>query len=83
MDMTNLMLSMLFGTIGMGFFMHGKKMAEVVPMLVGVMLMVCPYFISNASGPSWKLPCPLNPRKRSGNGCRISWTSKSNFADPS
>lgn len=33
MDMTSLMLSLLFGTVGMGFLMYGKKMAAVVPMV--------------------------------------------------
>ena len=47
MDMTSLMLSMLFGTIGCGFLMYGKKMGELLPMGVGVALMVCPYFIAN------------------------------------
>ena len=32
MDMTNLMLSFLFGTCGMGFCMYGKKAGEFVPM---------------------------------------------------
>jgi hypothetical protein len=47
MDMTSLMLSMLFGTIGCGFLMYGKKAGEILPMGVGVALMVCPYFIAN------------------------------------
>ena len=48
MDMTTFMLSMLFGTIGMGFVMYGKKAGVIIPMGVGVALMVCPYFIPNA-----------------------------------
>jgi hypothetical protein len=47
MDVTSFMLSMLFGTIGMGFLMYGKKASEVTPMGVGLALMVCPYFIPN------------------------------------
>jgi hypothetical protein len=49
MDMTSLMLSMLFGTIGCGFLMYGKKAGEVLPMGVGLALMVCPYFIANVA----------------------------------
>jgi hypothetical protein len=49
MDMTSLMLSMLFGTVGLGFFMYGRKMGEILPMGVGVALMVCPYFIANVA----------------------------------
>ena len=47
MDTTSLMLSMLYGTIGLGFFMFGKKAALIVPMLSGASLMICPYFIPN------------------------------------
>ena len=47
MDTTSLLLSMLFGTIGLGFFMYGKKAVRIVPMLSGVSLMFCPYFISS------------------------------------
>jgi hypothetical protein len=47
MDTTNIMLSLLFGTCGMGFITYGKKAGRFVPMGVGLMLMVCPYFIAN------------------------------------
>ena len=48
MDTTNLLLSMLFGTLGMGFLMYGKKAAQILPIAVGLALMICPYFIPNA-----------------------------------
>lgn len=47
MDTTNLMLSLLFGTCGMGFLTYGKKAGQFVPMGVGLILMVCPYFITS------------------------------------
>jgi len=47
MDTTSIMLSMLFGTIGLGFLMYGKKVVQPVPMGVGVALMIFPYFIAN------------------------------------
>ncbi len=47
MDMTALMLSMLFGTVGMGFLMYGKKAGELMPVGIGLALMICPYFITN------------------------------------
>lgn len=47
MDTTTLMVSLLFGALGMGFFMFGKKEGRMVPLLVGVALMVVPYFIPN------------------------------------
>ena len=47
MDTTILMVSLLFGALGMGFFMFGKKEGRMVPLFVGVALMVVPYFIAN------------------------------------
>jgi hypothetical protein len=49
MDTTTLMLSLLFGTIGMGFLMYGKNAGRLIPIGVGLCLMVCPYFISNVA----------------------------------
>jgi hypothetical protein len=37
----------LFGSIGLGFFVYGKKQRKVVPLFCGVALFVFPYFISN------------------------------------
>ena len=48
MDTTNLMLSLLFGSIGLGYFIYGKKALQIVPIGVGMALMVCPYFIPSA-----------------------------------
>ncbi|HEU4709571.1 MAG TPA: hypothetical protein VFS17_09675 [Methylophilaceae bacterium] len=42
-----LMWGMLFGSIGLGYFIYGKKQHVLVPMLSGLGLMVYPYFISN------------------------------------
>lgn len=47
MDTTNIMLSLLFGTFGTGFFIYGKNAGQFVPMCVGLTLMVCPYFITS------------------------------------
>lgn len=47
MDTTNIMLSLLFGICGMGFLTYGKKAGQLVPVGVGLILMVCPYFISS------------------------------------
>ena len=50
MDMgTILMLSILFGSIGAGYFLYGKKQRQVVPLLRGIALCVYPYFLSNGS----------------------------------
>lgn len=48
MDTTNLLLSLLFGSLGMAFFMYGKNTSQLVPIGAGVLLMVVPYFIPNA-----------------------------------
>ena len=47
MDTGSLMWGMIFGSIGLGYFVYGKKQKSVVPMLAGVGLMLFPYFISN------------------------------------
>jgi hypothetical protein len=42
-----LLWSGLFGAIGLGYFMYGKKQAALVPLCCGLALMIFPYFISN------------------------------------
>ncbi|MDB5299047.1 MAG: hypothetical protein JWO87_710 [Phycisphaerales bacterium] len=48
MDTTSIMLSLLFGTIGMGFLIYGKNAGRVIPIGVGLCLMVGPYFFPSA-----------------------------------
>jgi len=43
----SLLWSLLFGSIGMGFFIYGKKQGALVPLLCGLALMVFPYFVSD------------------------------------
>jgi len=47
MTATYLMLSMLFGTFGVGFVIYAKKAGKLIPAIAGAALMVVPYFISN------------------------------------
>lgn len=42
-----LLWGLLFGSIGFGFFIYGKKQKAVVPLITGIMLCVVPYFIAN------------------------------------
>jgi hypothetical protein len=42
-----LLWGLLFGSIGFGFFIYGKKQKAVVPLIAGILLCVVPYFISN------------------------------------
>ena len=38
---------MLFGSIGVGYFIYGRKQRAAVPLVSGLALMVFPYFVSN------------------------------------
>jgi len=38
---------LIFGLIGMAAFGYGKKNAKYKPMIIGIVLMVYPYFIKN------------------------------------
>ena len=42
-----LFLSVIFGAIGVGFLIYGKKQAKPVPLIVGLTLIIFPYFVSN------------------------------------
>jgi hypothetical protein len=46
-DVSTLMWGIIFGSIGLAFFVYGKKQKAIIPMLSGIGLMVFPYFISN------------------------------------
>jgi len=41
------MWGLIFGSIGLGFFVYGKKQKAVIPLFSGIGLMVIPYFIPN------------------------------------
>jgi len=42
-----LIWGMLFGAIGFGYFLYGKKQKAIIPLCVGITLCVFPYFIDN------------------------------------
>jgi len=42
-----LLWGLLFSSIGLGFFVYGKKQRAVVPLICGVALMLFPYFVSD------------------------------------
>jgi len=47
-DDTSLLLwGMLFGSIGLGFFIYGKRQRAIVPLVTGIVLSVFPYFITD------------------------------------
>ena len=47
MDSATLLWGLLFGSIGAGYFIYGKKQRDPVPLVCGIALMVFPYFVSN------------------------------------
>ena len=50
MSMATLMWGVIFGAIGMGFFVYGKRQSAPIPLVCGIALMVFPYFVSNVWG---------------------------------
>lgn len=48
LEISSLLWGLLFGSIGLGFFIYGRKQRAVVPLFCGLALMIFPYFISNA-----------------------------------
>jgi hypothetical protein len=44
---STLIWGIIFGSIGLGFFVYGKKQKAIIPLLSGIGLMIVPYFISN------------------------------------
>ena len=47
MIVSYLMLSMLFGTFGLGFVLYAKNAGKLLPAIAGAALMVVPYFLTN------------------------------------
>jgi hypothetical protein len=43
----SLLWGLLFGSIGLGYFIYGKKQRSVVPLVCGLALMLFPYFVPN------------------------------------
>jgi len=42
------LLSILFGSIGIGYFLYGRRQRRLAPSIAGALLCVYPYFISSA-----------------------------------
>jgi len=48
MDSTaQLVWGMVFGAIGFGFFIYGKRQKAVMPLMTGIALFIFPYFVTN------------------------------------
>jgi hypothetical protein len=42
-----LLWALLFGSIGLGYFVYGRKQEKLIPKYCGIALMVFPYFVHN------------------------------------
>jgi hypothetical protein len=47
MDTSIIFLGLIFGSVGMGYLVYGKKQQKGVALLSGLVLCGIPYFISN------------------------------------
>ncbi len=47
MNTSLLLWGVLFSSIGMGYFIYGKKQNAKVPLLCGIALMIIPYFFTS------------------------------------
>jgi hypothetical protein len=52
LNASTLWWGLLFGSIGLGFFVYGRKQRAIVPLVCGIALMAFPYFVS---GTAWLL----------------------------
>ena len=50
LDPLNLFLGLIFGSIGVGYFIYGKKQQRAVPLIIGVALSLYMFFVSD---PLW------------------------------
>jgi hypothetical protein len=50
MNTTQLLLGVLFSSIGLGYFLYGRKQKNMVPVLCGLLLIVYSYFIDSLFG---------------------------------
>lgn len=45
MNESLLLWGLLFSSIGLGFFLYGRKQQRPVPLVCGILLMIYPYFV--------------------------------------
>ena len=46
-DSSQIIWGVIFGGIGFGYFLYGKKQRAIVPLFVGITLCVFPYFVKD------------------------------------
>ncbi|MDK1684051.1 amino acid transport protein [Acinetobacter terrestris] len=49
MTTAQLLLGVLFSSIGLGYFLYGKKQKVTVPLVCGLVLMIFPYFVESTA----------------------------------
>lgn len=49
MNTAQLLLGVLFSSIGLGYFIYGKKQKVIIPLVCGLILMIFPYFVDNTT----------------------------------
>lgn len=47
MNEAALLWGLLFGSIGLGYFIYGKRQSKIVPLVCGLALMVYPYLVED------------------------------------
>jgi len=45
--MNDLIVGILAGAVGIGYFIYGKRQAKFAPMIAGMLLCIYPYFTEN------------------------------------
>ena len=48
MDTGSLLSGIVLGSLGVGYFIYGKRQQAPIPLVCGLVLMIGPYFVSNA-----------------------------------
>jgi hypothetical protein len=47
MNYTTLFIGVICGSIGVGYFIYGKKRRRFIPIIAGLGLIIVPYFLDN------------------------------------
>lgn len=47
MNMNNLVLGLLLGAVGGGYFMYGRKQQKLIPLLAGILICILPMAIDD------------------------------------
>jgi drug/metabolite transporter (DMT)-like permease len=47
MSASSLIWSLIISSIGLGYFLYGKKATNIIALISGLILMIYPYFVQN------------------------------------